>query len=164
MSMNERERLLAILYAMPEAMKLSEMADYLLEHGVTAPPTEIDGEYAEKGNIRRAIIEELNRIGGCDATDEWSKGWDAAIEAAIKIAETVPTAKTPECAFCKNLMMSPHLKAFWDKVFNEFTMGYSVTLKAAIYRGRVCIGNMDLISSKLNYCPICGKSIKEGKE
>lgn len=35
MSMNERERLLAILYAMPEAMKLSEMADYLLEHGIT---------------------------------------------------------------------------------------------------------------------------------
>ena len=164
MSMNERERLLAILYVMPEAISLSEMVDYLLNHGITAPPTEMDGEYVEKENIHRAIIEELNRIGGCDASDEWSKGWDAAIEAAIKIAETVPTAKTPECAFCKNLMMSTHLKAFWDKVFNEFTMGYSVTLKAAIYRGRVCIGNMDLISSKLNYCPICGKSIKEGKE
>lgn len=85
MSMNERERLLAILYAMPEAISLSEMADYLLEHGITAPPTEIDGKYEEKENIRRAIIEELNRIGGCDATDEWSKGWDAAIDEAIKI-------------------------------------------------------------------------------
>lgn len=30
MSMNERERLLAILYAIPEAISLSEMADYLL--------------------------------------------------------------------------------------------------------------------------------------
>ena len=87
MSMNERERLLAILYDMPEAMSLSEMADYLLEHGITAPPTEIDGEYAEKKTIeRRVIIDELNRI-----------------------------------------------------------------------------GNMDLISSRLNYCPICGKLIKEGK-
>ncbi len=93
MSMNERERLLAILYAMPEAMNLSEMADYLLEHGITVLPTEIDGEYAEKENIRRAIIKELNRIGGCDSSDEWSKGWDTAIEAAIKIAETVPTIK-----------------------------------------------------------------------
>lgn len=100
--MNERERLLAILYAMPEAINLSEMTDYLLNHGITAPPTEMDGEYAEKENIRRAIIEELNRIGGCDASDEWSKGWDAAIEAAIKIAETAPIAKTPKCAFCES--------------------------------------------------------------
>lgn len=104
MSMNERERLLVILYAMPEAISLSEMADYLLEHGITAPPTEIDGKYEEKENIRRAIIEELNRIGGCDATDEWSKGWDAAVGEAIKIAETVPTVEIPKCAFCRKLI------------------------------------------------------------
>lgn len=163
MSMNERERLLGIIYDMPHAMNSFEMADYLLQHGITILPTEIDDEYADRENIRKTIIEELNRIGGCDATDDWSKGWDAAIEAAIKIAETALTAKTPKCAFCENLMMSPHLKAFWDKVCNEFTMGYSVTLKVAIYRGRICIGNMDLISSRLNYCPICGKLIKEGK-
>lgn len=102
MSMNGRERLLAILYAMPEAISLSEMADYLLEHGITVPPTEMDGEYVEKENIRRAIIEELNRIGGCDSSDEWSKGWDAAIEAAIKIAETAPTVEIPKCALCES--------------------------------------------------------------
>lgn len=90
MSMNERERLLAILYAMPEAISLSEMADYLLEHGITAPPTEIDGKYEEEENIRRAIIEELNSIGGCDATDEWSKGWDAAIDTAIEEIRKLP--------------------------------------------------------------------------
>lgn len=100
--MNERERLLAILYAMPEAMKLSEMADYLLEHGITVPPTEMDGEYAEKKTIeRRVIIEELNHIGGCDASDEWSKGFDAAIEAAIKIAETAPTIKVGDTVYIK---------------------------------------------------------------
>ncbi len=161
--MNERERLLAILYAMPEAMNLSEMADYLLEHGITVLPTEIDGEYAEKENIRRAIIEELNRIGGCDATDEWSKGWDAAIDKAIKIAETALTAETLKCAFCKQYqIMEKQTKEFRDKICNKFTMDYSVTLKGAIYSGRSFIGNMDLISSRLNYCPICGKLIKEG--
>lgn len=165
MSMNERERLLAILYAMPEAMNLSEMADYLLNHDITVPSTEMDGEYAEKENIRRAIIKELNRIGGCDSSDEWSKGWDAAIEAAIKIAETAPTAKTPKCAFCEQYqIMENQIKEFRDKICNKFTVDYSVTLKAAIYSGRSFIGNMDLISSRLNYCPICEKLIKEGKE
>lgn len=165
MSMNERERLLAILYAMPEAMKLSEMADYLLERGITAPPTEIDSKYEEKENIRRAIIEELNRIGGCDATDEWSKGWDAAIGEAIKIAETVPTVEIPKCAFCEQYQIIENLtKEFRDKICNKFTVDHSVTLKGAIYSGRSFIGNMDLISSRLNYCPICGKLIKEGKK
>ena len=163
--MNERERLLAILYAMPEAMNLSEMADYLLEHGITVPPTEMDGEYAEKKTIeRRAIIEELNRIGGCDASDEWSKGWDAAIDKAIKISETAPTAKTPKCAFCEQYqIIENQTKEFHDKICNKFMVDYSVTLKGAIYSGRSFIGNMDLISSRLNYCPICGKLIKEGK-
>lgn len=163
--MNERERLLAILYAMPEVISLSEMADYLLNHDITVPPTEMDGEYAEKENIRRAIIKELNRIGGCDSSDEWSKGWDAAIEAAIKIAETVPIAKTSQCAFCEQYqIMENQIKEFRDKICNKFTVDYSVTLKGAIYNGRLFIGNMDLISSRLNYCPICGKLIKEGKE
>lgn len=165
MSMNERERLLAILYAMPEAISLSEMADYLLNHDITVPPTEMDGEYAEKENIRRVIIEELNRIGGCDSSDEWSKGWDAAIEAAIKIAETVPTVEIPKCAVCEQYqIMENQTKEFRDKICNKFTVDHSVTLKGAIYNGRSFIGNMDLISSRLNYCPICGKLIKEGKK
>ena len=164
MSMNERERLLAILYDMPEAMNLSEMADYLLNHDITVPPTEMDGEYADRENIRRVIIEELNRIGGCDSSDEWSKGWDAAIEAAIKIAETVPTVEIPKCAFCEQYqIIENQTKEFRDKICNKFTVDYSVTLKGAIYSGRSFIGNMDLISSRLNYCPICGKLIKEGK-
>ena len=36
---------------------------------------------------RRAIIEKLNEIGGCDASDEWSKGWDKAIDTAVKAVE-----------------------------------------------------------------------------
>lgn len=41
---------------------------------------------------RRAIVEKLNEIGGCDATDEWSKGWDQAINTAVKAVEKLPAA------------------------------------------------------------------------
>lgn len=41
---------------------------------------------------RRAIIEKLNEIGGCDASDEWSKGWDQAIDTAVKAVEKLPAA------------------------------------------------------------------------
>lgn len=39
--MTERERLLEILAEMPEAQKLTEMADYLLENGVIVLPCKI---------------------------------------------------------------------------------------------------------------------------
>lgn len=45
-------------------------------------------EYIE----REAIIKKLNGIGGCDAFDEWSKGWDRAIDMAVKAVEKLPAA------------------------------------------------------------------------
>lgn len=39
---------------------------------------------------RRTIIEKLNEIGGCDATDDWGKGWDKAIDTAVKAVEKLP--------------------------------------------------------------------------
>lgn len=43
------------------------------------------------GNVKEAvketareILKMLHGIGGCDATEEWSKGWDAAIDEAYK--------------------------------------------------------------------------------
>lgn len=41
---------------------------------------------------RKAIIEKLNEIGGCDASDDFSKGWDKAIDAAIEAVEKLPAA------------------------------------------------------------------------
>lgn len=43
-------------------------------------------EYIE----RETIIEKLNEIGGCDATDDWGKGWDKAIDAAIEAVMQIP--------------------------------------------------------------------------
>lgn len=39
---------------------------------------------------RETIIRKLNEIGGCDASDEWSKGWDKAIDTAVKAVEKLP--------------------------------------------------------------------------
>lgn len=38
----------------------------------------------------KKTIQDLHNAGGCDAQDEWSKGWDEAITEAIKIVERQP--------------------------------------------------------------------------
>ena len=48
---------------------------------------------AEKEYIEReVIIRKLNEIGGCDASDEWDKVWDMAIDTAVKAVERLPVA------------------------------------------------------------------------
>ncbi|MGN0509472.1 MAG: hypothetical protein ACI4GX_09550 [Ruminococcus sp.] len=45
-------------------------------------------EYIERDEILQRLI----GIGGCDATDEWDKGYDGAIDAAISIVDCAPAA------------------------------------------------------------------------
>ena len=40
---------------------------------------------------RKAVYNMLNGLGGCDAQDEWSKGWDKAIDTAIDGLGNIPT-------------------------------------------------------------------------
>ena len=48
---------------------------------------------AEKEYIEReVIIRKLNEVGGCDASDEWDKVWDMAIDTAVKAVERLPVA------------------------------------------------------------------------
>ena len=41
---------------------------------------------------RQAIYNILHGLGGCDAQDEWAKGWDRAIDTAIDGLGDIPTA------------------------------------------------------------------------
>ena len=41
---------------------------------------------------RKAVYEMLHGLGGCDAGDEWSNGWDRAIDTAIKELDKIPAA------------------------------------------------------------------------
>lgn len=45
---------------------------------------------AKKGSVAdglRIALQILENIGGCDADDEWSKGYDAAIDTAYQLIE-----------------------------------------------------------------------------
>lgn len=52
---------------------------------------------------RKAIYDAVNDIGGCDASDEYAKGWDKAIDAVISIIEelsavdVVPVVRCMDC-------------------------------------------------------------------
>lgn len=47
---------------------------------------------------RKAIYDAVNDIGGCDATEEWAKGYDSAIDAVMGIIEGLPAADVaPVC-------------------------------------------------------------------
>lgn len=38
-------------------------------------------------NSDQSIYEKIHQLGGCDASDEWSKGWDAAITEVLNLIE-----------------------------------------------------------------------------
>ena len=40
--------------------------------------------------IKQKAIEAIHNLGGCDATEEWSKGYDAGITAAMDAIEKIP--------------------------------------------------------------------------
>lgn len=50
---------------------------------------------------RETVIKKLNKIGGCDASDDWDKGFDEAIEVAVKVAEELPAVEVVHCKDCK---------------------------------------------------------------
>ena len=50
---------------------------------------------------REYVIKKLNAIGGCDAAEDWAKGWDEAVNEAIKIVESAPAACTQKGKWIK---------------------------------------------------------------
>lgn len=51
---------------------------------------------------RKAIIEKLKEIGGCDASDDFGKGWDKAVDTAIEAVEKLPAADAVKVVHCKD--------------------------------------------------------------
>ena len=39
-------------------------------------------KHRKESDIAKEVLQILHELGGCDATDEWSKGWDEAIDTA----------------------------------------------------------------------------------
>lgn len=65
-----------------EAMQL------YLGGGLDALENIMNNEYIK----RKAVNDILNELGGCDASDDFSEGWDKAIDAAIEAVEKLPAA------------------------------------------------------------------------
>ncbi len=81
---------------------------------------------------RETVIKKLNEIGGCDATDDWEKGWDKAIDTAVKAAEKLPAADAVEVVRCKDCkwykvskLLAPDKFCFRLKDGNGNHVGYN---------------------------------------
>ncbi len=109
-------------------------------------------EYIE----RETIIKKLNEIGGCDASDDFSKGWDKAVDTAIEAVEKLPTAdvapvrkgwwvnfygtyEVAECSVCEELFEITFGEASNQEIFDEFKRTYC-------------------------YCPSCGAKMDGGEK
>jgi len=44
---------------------------------------------------KKELIEELTNIGGCDAEDEWSKGYDSGVSSALELANQLDEPEIP---------------------------------------------------------------------
>lgn len=92
----------------------------------------------EKYVKRETVVEKLNEIGGCNASDDFSKGWDKAIDAAIEAVTQIPLAddKMPD----KNTPWSK--RAPFDP--------------ESITCGRC---DSDISEDDFEYCPYCGQKL-----
>ncbi len=92
-------------------------------------------EYIE----REAIIKKLNEIGGCDASDDFGKGWDKAVDTAIEAVEKLPVAD-----------VAPVKHGKWN-------VGY--------FHDRICSvcthPDSDLNVFPHKYCPNCGAKMEK---
>ena len=95
---------------------------------------------AEKEYIEReAIIRKLNEIGGCDASDEWDKVWDMAIDTAVKAVERLPVAD-----------VAPVKHGHWVKEKSDVLIHWHCS---------VCKNCYYLEEPNANYCPNCGAKL-----
>ena len=102
---------------------------------------------------RKAVYKALDNIGGCGATDDWAKGYDAAIDAAICIVGNTPAAD-----------VAPVKHGHWILLRESEITGFNPE-----FAGRDPIGGYQCSNCKeeaildcndefvlSNYCPNCG--------
>ncbi len=83
---------------------------------------------------RRAMYIALYELGGCDATEDYYKGYDSGIDAAISALQCAPTASS-----------EPIQHGRWiERLVKTCEVNYSC----------ICCGNK--VYCKDNYCPNCG--------
>lgn len=108
---------------------------------------------ADKYIDRETIIKKLSEIGGCDASDDFGKGWDKAIDTAVKAVEKLPAAD-----------VAPVKRGFWKPISESEMTGFNPKFAGrdpiAGYKCSNC-GNEAIFSCNdefvlSDYCPNCG--------
>lgn len=96
---------------------------------------------------RKAVYKALDNIGGCGATDDWAKGYDAAIDAAICIVENTPAADI-------ELVKHGHWVGYETKSYKNSENG----IAKKYYR---CSSCRYFNAIRSNYCPNCGAKMDD---
>lgn len=121
-------------------------------------------EYIERDEILHRLIE----IGGCDATDEWDKGYDGAIDAAISIVDCAPAADVvpvvhaawifsddgcyPYCSNCIEKSKDGKTTSFCPNCGAKMIKSY---LNSSITVMNTCVCCGDIIPEGRQVCPKC---------
>lgn len=91
-------------------------------------------------------LQKLLDAGGCDASDEWARGYDAGITEAIDIIDNIPPAD-----------VAPVVHGRWSKEmrFTEDFMGN----RTYGYKCSVC----GKLANRLQFCGNCGAKMDESE-
>lgn len=107
---------------------------------------------------RNEVYQKLHEAGGCDATDEWSKGYDAGITEAIDIIDNIPTADVAPIVHGRWLWMTKKEAASYS------SLGFVVDSEN--WRCSQCnkhgAGRWWARDNK--FCPNCGAKMDESEE
>ena len=85
---------------------------------------------------KQKAIEAIHNLGGCDATEEWSKGYDAGITAALDVIEKMPDTDIRHGTWSDQKL--------FDDGFGGGRVGY------------ICSACGKYVPCKGNYCSECG--------
>ncbi len=123
-----------------EAMQL------YLSGGLDELDTAMNNEYIK----RKAVNDILNELGGCDASDEWGKGWDKAIDTAIEAVRQLPVANVTPIKHGHIVLKERCQGGF------KSTKCSNCTYKNALCRIPYCSECGKLLGTFQNYCGNCG--------
>lgn len=94
----------------------------------------------------KALKARLEYLGGCDAMDDWSRGYDDGVSVAMEAVDAQPTIDTPTVR---------HGRWIWEA-------GYLGTMAVCSVCGKSPMGFYSLPKSQIGrlpeypYCPKCG--------
>lgn len=95
--------------------------------------------------LRNEALQRLHEAGGCDATDEWARGYDAGITEAIDIIDNIPPADVASVVHGR-----------WEVVYNSVGKQEGQCTH--------CGKNSGILITKKSYCPNCGAKMYESEE